>query len=151
MFHILGLSDLLQINEPIISLDAIDVIGLLPWCEGAGEGFQDKAVNQEVAALPVPTQRDVEIAASTSTRTADTVSADGMTGKIQYASNSRQVGNLIPAFIAKDGLPDFNGGCDRMRLHRKVIPFAAVLGAVKAAPQLFLSPSQYNTVCQGAG
>jgi hypothetical protein len=55
---------------------------------------------------------------------------------------------MIPSVVGAVVLA-LGGGCARLRLHRKVTPFAAMPGAVKAAPRPLLSLPQYTTLCQG--
>lgn len=121
MTNVLTPTDFLQVAPPVISLDAVDVIGLFIRGEGSGEGGEYHSMNQESLrpTIPPTRERDGEIAilalAWPQNPLGETHTAMRIRGNAAHAA---KVGDFIPTLKLTDGTPLFEG-CSRLGLHRK--------------------------------
>jgi len=135
---------LFQVAQAIVVLHAIAVIAHFARSEGTQKRCNHQAVNAELSDVTLTSTRErhLEIATIVShgLEYAAAVTRPDTSGcRRPYASNPAEVGRLVPAFVIGDGSPVFNGGCDRLRLHRKV-PFGAMRSdAPRVAAALIIS------------
>jgi len=128
-----------EIDSPVIGLDTVDVIGLLPvpaWSDKSGENKPVDSASHGVV-IAGKAKSKVTIADAYWRENVSYRRTHGCT----CPTDSSEVGDLVPIFPTNSGSPFF-GGSVRVRLHRELTPFGVTWpGALSTAATSIIQDS----------